>query len=224
MCAEIKSEARTAQHENRAKPQNRGAASRAWPAYASKLPSTQPAYTKRQFFTFKIFALLLLGLGWLARAARPAAPRLPLTVYVFLAETCPISQQATLPLRALHRQYAPLGVRFVGVFPAPGTTAASVAEFALTYALPFAAQPDAGQRLTRQLGAHTTPEAVVVAADGRTILYQGRLDDQYVALGQRRTLSQHHELANALADLAAGRAVAVPRTQAVGCFIEKAGL
>jgi hypothetical protein len=178
----------------------------------------------RHFFSAKILLGLLVGVGLLVSGARPAAPRLPLTVYVFLAETCPISQQATLPLRALHSQYAPLGVRFVGVFPAPGTTAASVAEFARTYALPFATQPDAGLRLTRQLGAHTTPEAVVVAADGHTILYQGRLDDQYVALGQRRTLSQHHELANALADLAAGRAVAVPRTQAVGCFIEQAGL
>jgi len=178
----------------------------------------------RRFFLAKFLLIGLLGLGLLAGAARPVAPRLPLTVYVFLAETCPISQQATLPLRALHRQYAPQGVRFVGVFPAPGTTAAGVAEFARAYALPFVAQPDAGQRLARQLGASTTPEAVVVAADGRTILYQGRLDDQYAALGQRRTLSQHHELAEALADLAAGRAVAVPRTQPVGCFIEKAGL
>ena len=176
----------------------------------------------RLFFSLKPLVLLLLSVAGLASGARPAAPRLPLTVYVFLAETCPISQQATLPLRVLHGRYAPLGVRFVGVFPAPGTTAASVAEFAHTYAVPFGTQPDAGQVLTRRLGASITPEAVVVAADGRTILYQGRLDDQYAALGQRRTLSQHHELADALSDLAAGRPVATPRTQAVGCFIEQA--
>ena len=184
-----------------------------WPTYAMKL-----------FFSSKTLASLLLSVALLASASRPAAPRLPLTVYVFLAETCPISQQATLPLRALHARYAPLGVRFVGVFPAPGTTAASVAGFARTYAVPFPTQLDAGQQLTRQLSASTTPEAVVLAPDGRTVLYQGRLDDQYAALGQRRTVSQHHELADALADLAAGRPVGVPRTQAVGCFIEKAGL
>lgn len=178
----------------------------------------------RSFLALILLLALLLGGAPLASAGRPAAPRLPLTVYVFLAETCPISQQATLPLRALYARYAPLGVRFVGVFPAPGATAASVAEFARAYAVPFATQLDAGQQLTRQLGATITPEAVVVAADGRTILYQGRLNDQYAALGQRRTVSQHHELAEALADLAAGRPVAVPRTPAVGCFIEKAGL
>ncbi len=160
----------------------------------------------------------------LAGASRPAAPRLPVTVYVFLAESCPISQQATLPLRALYARYAPLGAQFVGVFPGAGATAASVAAFARTYTVPFTTQPDPGQALAQRLGARITPEAVVVAADQHTILYQGRLDDQYAALGQRRTLSQHHELADALADLAAGRAVAVPHTQAVGCYIEKAGL
>lgn len=38
--------------------------------------------------------------------------------HVFLAETCPISQAAMLPLRELHARYGARGVRFVGVFPA----------------------------------------------------------------------------------------------------------
>ena len=151
--------------------------------------------------------------------ALPApAPRA--TVYVFLAETCPISQAATLPLRELHGRYAAQGVRFVGVFPARETTPVSLAAFAKTYQLPFPLQADAGHRLTRQLHARITPEAVVVAADGRTTLYQGRLDDAYAGLGQHRTVVSHHELADALAAVAAGKAVAVPRTEAVGCFIE----
>ena len=52
-------------------------------------------------------------------------------------------------------------MRFEDVFPAPGTTTVGVAAFARTCALPFATQPKAGQRLTPQLGAHTTPEALV---------------------------------------------------------------
>ena len=155
-------------------------------------------------------AALLLG----------AAPAPKTTVYVFLAETCPISQQATLPLRELYGRYASRGVQFVGVFPGSTATAASVAEFGGTYALPFDLRLDPGLQLTRRLKATVTPEAVVLAADGRTVRYQGRLDDQYAGLGERRTVSQHHELAEALADLAAGRPVAVPRAPAVGCFIE----
>ena len=160
---------------------------------------------------------LLLLLLHLLGGAGPA-PRA--TVYVFLAETCPISQAATLPLRELHACYGAQGVRFVGVFPAPATTPAGLADFAKTYQLAFPLQTDAGHQITRRLRARVTPEAVVVAADGRTVLYQGRLDDAYAGLGQHRTVVSHHELAEALAAVAAGRPVAVPRTEPVGCFIE----
>jgi hypothetical protein len=174
-------------------------------------------------FLLLLITALLVGHGQVGQAGPPPVPhkQLPFTVYVFLAETCPISQQATLPLRELHARYAAQGVHFVGVFPGSTATTASLAEFAKQYAVPFALQLDPGQQLTRRLKARITPEAVVVAADGQRILYQGRLDDRYAALGERRSLSQHHELAEALADLAAGRPVTVPRTEAIGCFIEK---
>lgn len=176
-----------------------------------------------KYFLLLLAILLLGGRGQVGQAGPlpPPAKQLPFTVYVFLAESCPISQQATLPLRELYARYAARGVRFVGVFPGSTATAASLAEFGRKYAVPFPLRLDPGQQLTRRWGASTTPEAVVVAANGRRILYQGRLDDRYAALGERRSVSQHHELAEALADLAAGRAVAVPRTEAVGCFIEK---
>ena len=174
------------------------------------------------FLLIQLLAALLFGSGRPGLAVRPAPPRQQrVTVYVFLAESCPISQQATLPLRELHARYAAQGIHFVGVFPGGTATEASVAAFGRKYEVPFSLQLDPGHALTQRFKATITPEAVVVAADGRTIRYQGRLDDRYAALGERRSLSQHHELAEALADLAAGRPVAVPRTEAVGCFIEK---
>ena len=162
-------------------------------------------------------ALILLFLN-LLHMGPPAPPRV--TVYVFLADTCPISQAATLPLRQLHQQYAAQGIRFVGVFPAAATTPAALADFAKTYQLPFPLQADPKHRLTKQLQARITPEAVVVGSDGRTTLYQGRLNDAYAGLGQHRPVTRKHELADALAAVVAGRPVAVPRTEAVGCFIE----
>jgi hypothetical protein len=164
--------------------------------------------------------LLSLLLSFMGLGTQPA-PRA--TVYIFLADTCPISQAATLPLRELHGRYAPQGIRFVGVFPGAEVTAAEVAAFAQTYQVPFALQLDPGQQLTRRLKARITPEAVVLAADGRRVLYQGRLDDSYAALGRRRTVVQHHELADALAAISTGRRVAQPHTEAVGCFIEGLG-
>ena len=161
--------------------------------------------------------LLLLLLHFFEITPGPASR---ITVYVFLAETCPISQAATLPLRELHSRYGAQGMQFVGVFPARETTPAGLAAFAKTYQLAFPLQADAGHQLTNKLHARVTPEAVVVAADGRTILYQGRLDDAYAGLGQYRAVTRQHELADALAAVVAGHAVAVPRTAPVGCFIE----
>ena len=164
--------------------------------------------------------LLFLLLSYLGAFGVGAGPAPRATVYVFLADTCPISQAATLPLRELHTRYASRGIRFVGVFPAGATTPAVLADFTKTYQVPFPLQADAGHRLTRQLHARVTPEAVVLAADGRTVLYQGRLDDAYAGLGQHRPVTRHHELADALAAVVAGRPVAVPRTEPIGCFIE----
>ena len=161
--------------------------------------------------------LLLLLLGFFGFGP-PLAPRA--TVYVFLAPTCPISQAATLELRALHRQYAATpGVAFVGVFPDTALVPADLAAFGRTYQLKFPLRADPGHVLTRRLGATITPEAAVTSAAG-LLLYRGRLNDQYVRLGQRRRITQHHDLADALAAVVAGRAVAVARTEAVGCLIE----
>jgi peroxiredoxin len=161
------------------------------------------------------FLLLLLSFWHWQPAVAPRA-----TVYVFLADTCPISQAVTLPLRQLHGQYAAQGVQFVGVFPAADIDAVKIDKFAKTYQIPFALQADPGRTLTRRWHATVTPEAVVVAADGRHVLYQGRIDDSYASLGQRRTVVTHHELADALAAVVADKLVAVPKTEPVGCFIE----
>jgi hypothetical protein len=164
-----------------------------------------------------LLILLLLLLPPVLRAAGP--PPLVATVYVFLADTCPISQNATPTLRALHTAYAPRGVRFVGVFPAPQMRPADVVLFQKQYTLPFPLRLDAGQQLTHRLGARITPEVVVLAPDDATVLYQGRIDDAYARLGQRRTVVQHHELRDALAAIVARQPVPVPRTEAVGCFV-----
>jgi AhpC/TSA family len=164
------------------------------------------------------FILLLISCLRFFSAGPPAPVRA--SVYIFLADTCPISQQATLTMRALYFRYSSQGIGFGGVFPSATTTDADIAAFAKAYRMPFVLTHDADHRLTRRLKVRVTPEVVVLAADAHTVLYQGRLDDTFARLGQRRTVVQHHELADALAAVVAGRPVAVPRTEPVGCFIE----
>ncbi len=156
---------------------------------------------------------------WVVGLLTAAVPPPRATVYIFLAPTCPISQAVTLELRTLHERYARAGVAFVGVFPDSAVTAAERTQFARDYRIPFTLRADDQHVLTRRFGATITPEVVVVTPAGQKV-YQGRLNDEYLALGQRRTLVQHHELADALASVVAGRAVAVAQVPAVGCLIE----
>ena len=164
---------------------------------------------------------MLTWLPLLCALLTPAAPPAPRAmVYVFLADTCPISQRAAVTVRELYFRYAGQGVGFGGVFPSAATTDADLAAFAKTYRMPFVLHRDHDHRLTRRLQAHVTPEVVVLAADDRTILYRGRIDDAFAGLGKPRAVVQHHELADALAAVVAGQPVAVPKTEPVGCFIE----
>lgn len=164
---------------------------------------------RRLSLLLSVLPLLLVG------AAPPRA-----TVYVFLAPTCPISQAVAGELRTLHATYAPRGIAFVGVIPDSLVTAPERAEFGRKYQLRFPLQPDPAHRLTRRLGATITPEAALINPQG-ALLYRGRINDQFARIGVRRTVSRRHELADALAAVVAGRPVAVPRTEAVGCLIER---
>ncbi|MBC7448442.1 MAG: redoxin family protein [Hymenobacteraceae bacterium] len=147
-----------------------------------------------------------------------SAPPRP-TAYVFLAPTCPISQAVVPELRTLYARYAARGVAFVGVFPDEALSAGERTRFGRDYRLTFPLQADPGHLLTRRLGATITPEVALTNAAG-ALVYRGRINDQYVRLGQRRTIVQRHELAEALAAVVADKPVATSRAEAIGCLIE----
>lgn len=141
----------------------------------------------------------------------------PVTVFVFLSESCAICQSYTLPLKALYRQYH-RQVEFVGVFPDEGLSAGDLEAFRTTYAIPFKLITDSGNALTQRLHATVTPEVFVQTAE-QEIIYSGRIDNSFYAVGKRRKLVTTHELEDALSQYTSGRRIAVPKTQAVGCII-----
>ena len=141
------------------------------------------------------------------------------TVYIFLAEECPVSQSATLALKELYHKYAGGRIAFAGVFANASSTAESVAQFRQKYEMPFPLQWDDENRLLHLLGARVTPEAFVLDHSTWRVLYRGRIDDSFAGLGQRRQVITAHELQDALDALTTGRPIAVKETQALGCFI-----
>ena len=65
-----------------------------------------------------------------------------ITVYVFLHESCVISQYYTLPLRELHEEYANENVQFKGLFPNFSSKPNQIETFKEKYQIPFELKTD----------------------------------------------------------------------------------
>src|SRR5262249_40350218 len=136
---------------------------------------------------------------------------------LFLGTECPINNLFLPRLAELHKEFAPKGVQFLAVNANRQDAAARVAEHARKHSLPFPVLKDEGNRLADRLGARRTPEAFVL--DGERILrYQGRIDDQY-GIDYQRQRPTRRDLAEALTEVLAGKAVTQPTTPVAGCLI-----
>lgn len=159
--------------------------------------------------------LLLLGFAGFRASASVA------TVYLFMSETCPICQSATLNLRNLYEEYHAKGVDFVAVFPnVTVSNAGSIEKFAKKYHLDFSMRLDDNQQLTRRFSATVTPQVFVVNAADQ-VLYEGKIDNGFERVGKRRQVTTEHYLKNALDECLSGKPITVRHTEPVGCFIIK---
>jgi peroxiredoxin len=141
------------------------------------------------------------------------------TVYVFLSETCPICQSYTFTLKDLYLQYKDRNIQFVGVFPNYYSTEKSIADFKEKYAIPFDLILDKNGSIVRHFNATITPEVFVESSD-KKIIYSGRIDDSFYAVGKKRTIVTSSELANVLYMIAGNSPVTINNTTAVGCIID----
>ena len=139
-------------------------------------------------------------------------------VFVFLANDCPIANRAVPELLRLEQAYASRGVKFWPVHAGADESDASVRDHAKEFGLTTMPLRDPDLRLARDLGARVTPTAVVVSSRGE-VLYHGRIDDRYAALGQSRPEATRRDLALALEAVVAGKRPEFAETPAVGCRI-----
>ncbi|WP_306644172.1 redoxin family protein [Sanyastnella coralliicola] len=156
-------------------------------------------------------ALLLLSSSF-----KPAEPSYE--VVFFLAPKCPICQDYALQMRTLHNEFSDAGFNFVGVFPNDHTKQEDIAWFKEYYEIPFSLKKG-DQSLARKLNASVTPEVFVLDSEGN-VLYEGRIDNTYARIGQRRTKTTTSELRDAIEALNENRTIEISKTQSVGCIIE----
>jgi len=141
------------------------------------------------------------------------------TVLFFLGTTCPISAQYAPEIIDICRDYESKGTACLLVFPEPSASPASLREYLREFGYKSPVLLDEGQTLVKKAGATVTPEAAVFSRSGE-MLYRGRIDDRHASLGVSSPVASRQDLRDSLDAIVAGRPVASPRTNAVGCFIE----
>ncbi len=136
------------------------------------------------------------------------------TVLLFISTRCPVSNAYDARMSALAKTYAQKGITFVGVNANTTEATAEVASHAKAH-FPFPVLKDANDAVADLYNAHVTPEAYVIDSRG-VLVYHGRIDNS-MELGDVKT----HDLAFALDNIAAGRAVPTKQSAAFGCSIKR---
>lgn len=140
------------------------------------------------------------------------------TVLLFVTNDCPITNAYAPEIKRICDAYTAKKIAFYLVYADPELKAAAVRQHVKDYQLPCPALLDPTHHLVHFTQAAVTPEAVVLAPDGKR-LYKGRIDDRYIDFGKARYAASTHDLRDALDAVLQGKPVPHPTTKAVGCFI-----
>src|SRR5579864_40454 len=140
------------------------------------------------------------------------------TVVVFIGNGCPTVRAYEERLISLQETWRQHGVRVIAInsnnsFLSPPDTFTEMAQRATDRNFNFLYLKDDVRTVAKSFAAICTPHAFVLDAN-RRVVYSGRIDDSRV--GDKIT---SRDLENALADLVAGRPLAVSRTDPFGCSI-----
>lgn len=147
-------------------------------------------------------------------------PTVKATVLFLVLAECPIARKYAPEVNRLTKDYLSKGVRFFLVHVDPTTTVAQAKtnrnEF--SYRMPVLLDRDKSLvKLTKTVAA---PTAAVLSASGG-LLYSGRIDDRYPALGIQRAKPTRNDLRIAIDQVLAGEKVEPASTKVVGCLLPK---
>lgn len=141
------------------------------------------------------------------------------SVLFFILQDCPISNRYAPEIARIVSEYQPKKIRFYLVYIDPAVETKEIEAHLHEFDLPdIPVIHDTNRSLVAATGVSITPETAVVGKQGE-ILYRGRIDNLYEALGKPRRNVTEHNLRNALDAVLQNRKVPVARTQAIGCYI-----
>jgi len=138
------------------------------------------------------------------------------TVLMFIATQCPISNDYNERMKAVYSDYAPKGVKFVVINSNSTEPAEEVEKHAAQHQFQFKVYKDPENVVADRFGAQVTPEVFVLDKTS-TIRYHGYIDDSRDA---SKITTQGLRLA--LDAVLAGKSVERAETKAFGCTIKRA--
>jgi peroxiredoxin len=138
----------------------------------------------------------------------------------FVTTDCPVANSYVPEMNRIRNAYAGRGVRVYAVQADTTVPDAAVAAYAKDFRYGFPLLLDPRQQLVQLAGATITPQAAVLAPDGR-VLYLGRIDNRVVDFGKQRPQATEADLREALDAVLAGKPVAHPFTKSIGCAINR---
>ena len=137
----------------------------------------------------------------------------------FVSAECPISNAFAREIARICADYKSKGIACDLVYVDPGMSDDQARKHAQEYGHgDYPKIVDRRRELVKATGVTVTPEVAVVNPEGK-VVYRGRIDDSFSALGQPRRPVRDADLRNALDAVVAGSPVEKPETKALGCFI-----
>ena len=139
-------------------------------------------------------------------------------VLLFVRTDCPLTNRYAPEVKRIAALFERDQVRFWMVYPDPSESADSIRKHLQTYGFPGRPLRDPDRALEQYAKASVAPEAAVFDGAGH-LRYRGRIDDRWIAFGKSRQEATRHDLELAISEVLEGRALSVPETKAVGCYL-----
>ena len=145
-------------------------------------------------------------------------------VLIFASPDCPISNALAPEYQRVHEQLVESGGRMYLVHARGDVTQPVARKHAEAYKLKMEVLLDPNQYLVDKLNATVTPEAVVLLfqEDGSwKKVYQGKINDLYASLGNRRDHATQFWLRDAIDASFNGEPIEIAYRAPLGCYIER---
>lgn len=190
---------------------------------------------KREILRSGLFCLLSLLLCGLPLSAQTPSLNLPgsdgkdyaplsqvgeqkAIVLFFISPYCPTSNTFLKEMKAIVADYESRAM-FYFIHSDAGQKLTDILQHTEMHQIKTPVLLDKEQKLATLMQAKITPEAVVLTPDGKTTLYQGRINDLYLGPTKRQRQATTRYLRDALDAVLAGRAITTAKTEPMGCKI-----